>query len=126
MKYILMLLISAFCFTSFTTKKTVDTYEVLHDTYEVLYDSKPINFKEGIKLSNGKSLQIINQTSGKLTRVEVTVNFGKRLCYEKSYMYEEAKKPIFVNPFIGGACSDADRIVLFINNEIFITIPIIK
>lgn len=118
MKFILMVLITSFCFTSFTTTKTVDTFEVL-------YDSKLIG-KEGIKLEAGKSLQVVNKTSGKVYKVELSVVLGKRPCYQKTYLNEEAMKPILVTPFAGASCSDATMIMLAINVSTYINIPLIK
>ena len=123
MKNLVLLLIAALCFTSFT-KTTISTTNKV-DAFEVLYDSKPVP-KEGVKLEAGKALQVINKTSGKIYKVEISVSLGKRPCYQKTYLNAEATKPISVNPFIGGACADASMLMLTVNVSTYINIPIIK
>ncbi|WP_018345161.1 hypothetical protein [Cytophaga aurantiaca] len=118
MKNVIVLLI-AFCFASFTSNTSTDTFEVL-------YDSKPVVLKEGIKLEAGKTLQVINKTSGKVYKVEIAVSLGKRPCYLKTYTNEEAMKPILVTPFVGGACADAKILMLTVNLSTYINIALIK
>jgi hypothetical protein len=118
MKIIVLLLITAFCFTSFSLKNTVDVIEVL-------YDSRTVG-KKGIKLEAGKRLQVVNKTSGKVYKLEVTVSLGKRPCYQKTYLKQEAAQSIDVTPFMSAACADASILILTVNMSTYVTIPLMK
>ena len=118
MKYFTIILLSSLCFFSFTTKNAVDTFEVI-------YDSKVVT-KEGIKLESGKTLQVINKNGGKVYKLELAVSLGKRPCFLKTYVNEDAMKPIDVTPFAGGTCANAAILMLTVNLSTYINIPIIK
>lgn len=116
MRKIITLLLLVFCFTSFSTKNAADRFEVY-------YDSKLVS-KEAIQLATGKSIQVVNASNGKIYKVELAVVLGKRPCYQKTYLNEEAAKPISVDPFVGGACAGASSIMLTVNVSTIVVIPI--
>ncbi len=118
MKQLMLFLSVFFLFTSFTARMSADNIEVL-------YDSKPIG-KEGIKLENGKNIQVINNSGGKIYKVEVFMSMGKRPCYQHVYTNAEAAMPISVAPFMSAACADARTMMLKVNVSTYITIPILK
>ena len=118
MKKLCLLFALPFFISSFTTT-------TMTDKFEVWYDSKLVG-KEGIKLMNGKSLQVVNASGGKVYKLEVLVALPKRSCYQKTYENAEAAKPIPVAPLMSAACADASRITLTINMNTFVNIPLLK
>ena len=119
MRTIVLILCAVVIFGSFTTRTNADVIEVL-------YDSKPIDYKKGIKLENGKELLIVNKSGGKIYKTEVIISLGKRPCYQVTYLKEDAAKPIPVSSFMTAACNDAKVIILTVNVSTIITIPIIQ
>ena len=119
MKVSLLFLCVFFALSSFTSGTS-------KDVIEVLYDSRPIDYKVGIKLEQGKELTIVNKSGGKIYKAEVFISLGRRPCYQKTYLNDEAAKPISVSPFMAGACAEATMIMLTVNLSEHINIPIRK